>query len=280
MSDKVIHNCIQSIPDDIDIIIVDNSNNRNFKENIEKKYKNVQCILSEKNLGMGPGNNLGLKQVKTDYAFIMNPDVILAKNTIEEIIIASKKIDNFGIIAPISKSKKYPNYHLNKKKEQSFNSTNPFKVKSIDGYAMILNLKRLNKLKSFQNFYYFDENFFMYLENDDLCKRILDNNENLYIVPKSIVNHLGAGAVDDKYKKQIEISRNWHWIWSKFYFNKKHYGFIFAFFNGLPTFFSAIIKFLIYFFFNHKKKEIYLHRALGYLSAILGKKSYFRPKIK
>ena len=60
MSENVIHNCIKSLPDDIKIIIVDNSNNKNFKE-IQKKYKNIKCILSEKILGMGSGNNLDLE---------------------------------------------------------------------------------------------------------------------------------------------------------------------------------------------------------------------------
>ena len=63
MSDKVIHNCISSIPRDIKIIIVDNSNNKSFKHEIEKKYNNVRCILSEKNLGMGAGNNIGILNV-------------------------------------------------------------------------------------------------------------------------------------------------------------------------------------------------------------------------
>ena len=91
---------------------------------------------------------------------------------------------------------------------------------------MLLNLKRINNLNNFENFKYFDENIFLYLENDDLCKRITDNNENIYIVPKSKIKHLGASAVDKKYAHQIELSRNWHWVWSKFYFNKKHYGFL------------------------------------------------------
>ena len=60
-SEHVIDNCIASISDQIKIIIIDNSNDKKFKENIEKKYKNVECILSSSNLGMGPGNNLGLK---------------------------------------------------------------------------------------------------------------------------------------------------------------------------------------------------------------------------
>ena len=84
-SEKVIHDCIQSIDSEIRILIIDNSNSKIFKENLEKKYENVSCILSEKNLGMGAGNNLGIKNVKTDFAFILNPDVVLDLNAINEI---------------------------------------------------------------------------------------------------------------------------------------------------------------------------------------------------
>lgn len=62
-SDKVIDRCIQSIPQELEIIIIDNSNNQFFKENIERKYKNVKCYLSPENLGMGNGNNFGLKKL-------------------------------------------------------------------------------------------------------------------------------------------------------------------------------------------------------------------------
>ena len=60
---------------------------------------------------------------------------------------------------------------------------------------MLLNLSRLNKLENFSNKEYFDENFFLYLENDDLCKRVSESGENIYIVPKSKIKHLGAKAV-------------------------------------------------------------------------------------
>ena len=276
-SEDVIHDCIKSIIDKIEIIVVENSGNKKFANQIEDQYKNVKCVLSPKNLGMGAGNNLGLKHIKTDYVFILNPDVILKKDTIEEIIIASKKIDNFGLIAPMSNNLKYPNYKINKKNELH-NFIDPFKVKSVDGFAMILNLKKLKKIDQFKNNNFFDENIFLYLENDDLCKRI-NEFENIFIVPKSKINHLGASGVNKKYSEQIELSRNWHWIWSKFYFNKKHYGFLKAFIDGLPVFLTAILKVLFYSLINHKKKAIYLHRALGFLNALLGKKSYYRPKI-
>ncbi len=279
MSENVIHDCIQSIPEDIKIIVVDNSNNFLFKETIENKYSNTTCILSE-NVGMGSGNNLGLKQVLTDFAFILNPDVILKEKTIDEIINASNIVTSFSILAPILDEENFPNFKPYNKKTLSDIGSEPFKVKSVDGFAMILNLKRINNLNNFEKFKYFDENIFLYLENDDLCKRIIDTNENIYIVPKSKIKHLGASAVDKKYAHQIELSRNWHWVWSKFYFNKKHYGFLNSLMISLPTFISAVIKYLFYFLFNKKKKEIYLHRAKGFLNAILGKRSFFRPIIK
>ena len=280
-SEEVIHNCIQSIPKDIKIIVVDNSGSIDFKKNIEDKYQNTKCLLSSENLGMGSGNNLGLKHAGTDYVLILNPDVVLEKNSIDELIEASKKIDKFGIMAPLVKSIGKINYKLLKKNYSINNEDIPFKVKSVDGFAMLLNLQELNQINSFKNFNFFDENIFLFLENDDLCKRLIDINQNIYVVPKSKINHLGASGVNKKFSYEIELSRNWHWIWSKFYYNKKHYGYLKALFGGFPIFLSAVLKFLFYFVVkNKKKKEIYLHRLLGYFNAAIGNKSYYRPNIK
>ena len=275
-SENVIHNCIQSIDSDIKVLVVDNSNSKEFKENIENKYKNVSCILSEKNSGMGAGNNLGIKNIKTDFAFILNPDVILEPNSIDNLIEESQKLESFGIISPIEVNKDYPNYKLIDSSKKNIDLKEPFKVKSVDGYSMLINLKRLNQI---DNFYYFDENFFMYLENDDLCKRLNNKNENIYIIPKSQIKHLGGQAVNKLYKTEVELSRNWHWTWSKFYYNKKHYGLINAYIKVCPIFISATLKMLLYFFINKRKKEIYLYRVFGFLNAATGKESFYRPKI-
>ena len=274
-SEYVIENCINSIDSEIEIIIIDNSNNDQFKKKIETKYKNAKCILSKENLGMGAGNNLGIKNVNKDFVLILNPDVTLEKNSMDEIFIALNEIDNFAIIAPISNKDKYPNYIL--KKGHNFDPVKPFKVKSVDGYAMLLNLKRLNKINDFN---FFDENFFLYLENEDLCKRLLDNEEDIYIIPKSKIYHLGGKAVDQKYKEEIEHLRNWHWMWSKFYFNKKHYGYLIALLKVFKNLISAKIKFFYYLItFNNFKRKIYQMRLLGLISSMLGKNSYYRPKI-
>ena len=274
-SEHVIENCINSIDNEIEIIVIDNSGDHQLKEKIETKYKNVKCILSKENLGMGAGNNLGIKNVNKDYVLILNPDVILEKSSIDEMILSSKEIDNFGIIAPLSDKNEYPNYTL--KKAHNFNPTKPFKVRSVDGYAMLLNLKKLKKL---EDFYFFDENFFLYLENEDLCKRLEKNNEDIYIIPKSKIHHLGGKAVDPKYKNEIEYLRNWHWMWSKFYFNKKHYGYLMAILKIFKNLISAKIKFFYYLItLNTFKRKIYQMRLLGLISSMTGKNSHYRPKI-
>ena len=272
-SDYVIENCINSIHSEIEIVVVDNSNNHQLKEKIETKYKNVKYILSKENLGMGAGNNLGIKNVNKDFVLILNPDVTLEKSSIDEMIIASQEIENFGIIAPLSDKSEYPNYTL--KRMNDFDPIKPFKVKSVDGYAMLLNLKKLKKLNGF---YFFDENFFLYLENEDLCLRLEKNDENIYIVPKSRIHHLGGKAVDPKYKNEIEYLRNWHWMWSKFYFNKKHYGYLIALFKVFKNLISAKIKFFYYLItFNTFKRKIYQMRLLGLINSMIGKNSYYRP---
>lgn len=276
-SDAVIHECIKSIDSEIKIIIIENSNDHHFKEKLENNYKNVKCILSEQNLGMGAGNNIGIRLSKTDYVLILNPDVILEKKTIDELIKASQEVSSFSILAPILLNSNYPNYKFDSNKENNINFNSLFKVKSVDGFAMLFNKKRLDKIIEKD---YFDENFFMYLENDDLCKRIKDIDENIFIVPNSKIKHLGGRAVDTKYQNEIEFSRNWHWIWSKFYFNKKHFGYSRAFIKGFPKFFSSFIKFFFYLLIqNQIKRKIYLNRALGFLNAASNKPSSYRPNI-
>ena len=274
-SEMVIHDCIRSIEKDIKIIVVENSDNSQFKEELETTYTNVSCVLTSKNLGMGAGNNIGIENAKTDFVLILNPDVILEASTINELIIASQKILDFGILAPISSDTNYPNYKLFNSEKIQIEVKTSLKVKSVDGFAMLFNKKKLDKIILND---YFDENFFMYLENDDLCKRINQINEDIYIVLNSRIKHLGGKGVNEKHKDEIELSRNWHWIWSKFYFNKKHFGYSKAFLDGLPKFISSLIKYFFYLLIKDKiKKRIYLNRASGFFNAAKNNPSWYRP---
>ena len=59
---------------------------------------------------MGAGNNLGIKKSKTQFAYVLNPDVILREDTIFNINNSISRLENFAILSPISDDLKYPNY--------------------------------------------------------------------------------------------------------------------------------------------------------------------------
>ena len=262
-----IFNCINSIEKNIKVIVIENSNDQILKKEIQSNYQNVECILSEENLGYGAGNNLGLSMVKTSYALILNPDVTLINGAISKFFLTINNLKDFGVIAPVSLNEKYNNFNIAVDKEIK-------EVDNVKGFAMFLNMKNLKKIN------FFDDNFFLYFEEIDLCRRLKKNNSKIFIDPTIEVNHLGGTSHNSEIEKPMELSRNWHWMWSTFYFHKKHYGYLSAIIKILPKLFSSFFKFIIFFItFQKSKSEIYKHRLSGIINSILLRKSSFRPKL-
>ena len=275
-SEKVIEQCLNSISQKYTIIIVENSNNINFQKYIEGKFQNVKCHLTGSNIGMGSANNIGIRFAKTNYVLILNPDVKLMEDTLMNLSSGIELIKNLAIASPLEITNvKKRNFGFFHKNNPSKIDNCPFKVDYVDGFAMLINQSRFKKN------IFFDENIFMYLENNDLCKRMLENNESIYLIPKSKIVHFGAKAVGDEFFNEVELSRNWHWMWSTFYFNKKHYGYFFALKKTYRKLITSMIKFLFFTLtFNSIKKKIYFMRFSGLYNSIIGKKSWYRAKIK
>tara|TARA_B100000401_G_C52787538_1_gene711635 strand:- start:23 stop:853 length:831 start_codon:yes stop_codon:yes gene_type:complete len=258
-SEKIIEDCLNSLPNESKKIIVENSGNENLKINLEKNFTNLKCYIMKENLGYGRANNFGISLAETDYIFILNPDVKFSNKTMNKLLDVLKD-ELFTIAAPVDK---------NEVKEFNFNNRNLIEVEFVRGFAMLLNKK--NFLKGF-----FDENIFLYLEEIDLCKRVKDEKGRIILINAELTHEVGFshGKRDDF---EMEKSRNWHWMWSKFYYSKKHKGYIHGFINTLPNFISAIAKFIFYSLINEKKKDIYKMRILGLLNSYLQKSSFYRP---
>ena len=279
-SDKVINDCLSSIPSNYPIIVIENSRKKNFQEEIEKKYRNVKCIVMKKNVGYARGNNYGIGLSTTRFVFVLNPDARLQNNTLEELDKASNEVKNFAILAPTLTSNELKegfgltkNYGFYKK---TLNTTSEFfEVDYIQGCAFLLDKSEL------KNIGFFDENFFMYFDDIDLCKRIKNSGRKIYVSQRAKITHLGAKAVNDKFFNEVEFSRNWHWMWSTFYYNKKHHGYFFALIKTYKKLITSIIKFLFFtLIFNSFKKKICLMRFSGLYNSIIGKKSWYRAKIE
>ena len=155
-SEEKIINCLKSINNQCKIIIIENSKDLSFKEKIEKAFINTSCLVAGENLGYAKGNNLGISKVETKYALILNPDAELEINTLNNFFNTTKKIKDFAIIGPAIQDQKN-----SEKKIETLTE-----VDSVKGFAMFLNLEQ------FKDVGFFDDNFFIYLEEIDLCKRL------------------------------------------------------------------------------------------------------------
>ena len=267
-SEKKIKNCLNSIDKQAKVLVIENSNNLSFKENLEKEFSNVECILVGSNIGYGSANNVGLKQIKTKYALILNPDTTLHPSALENFIKATEKIYDFAIMAPYIQEEKDKFDKKNDLKDIS-----PVEVENVKGFAMFLNISEFREVG------FFDENFFFYFEEIDLCKRLINHGKKIYLIPEIKIDHGGGFSHDQSISVEMELSRNWHWMWSTFNYHKKYKGFFVSFFIILPKMSSAIIKVLIYTLIFNKKKKIYYQRRLGLINAIMGKSSWYRPKV-
>ena len=265
-SSHIIEKCIKSINPKIKIIIVENSNNIEIKDYLENKFLNVQVIIAKKNLGYGKGNNLGISKVDTQYAFILNPDAILEENSLEKFYKAQFFLkDDFTILAP----NLFNNYGYFLNSNKNINKE-ILEVDYVKGFAMLINLKKIHPKDLF------DENFFLFLEEIDLCKRIKQSGGKIFVIQNSKIHHLGKQASENILN--IELCRNWHWMWSLFYYNYKHFGIITAYRVAIIRFFSSILNlFFSFVFFNKKKILIHYYRINGLFNAFLRRPSWLRP---
>ena len=262
-SETRVINCLKSISKNISVIVVENSNDKKFKSRIEENFNNVNCILTGENKGYAAANNIGLKLVKTKYALVLNPDTILNSQAIQNFLNTVNKVQDFWLIGPA----------VNQMVDFDFKKKNLIEVNNIKGFAIFFNISKFN-----QNF--FDENFFLYFEEIDLCKRVKNNNGKIYLDNSIIISHDGANSVHNSNIIELEKNRNWHWMWSTFYYHKKHKGFFLSLLIIFPKLLSALIKSLFnLLILNKNKRDIYLCRLSGIFNSMIGKKSWYRPAL-
>ncbi|MDB2344482.1 glycosyltransferase [Candidatus Pelagibacter bacterium] len=262
-SEDIISKCLKSIPNDIKVIIVENSKNEKFKKNLENKYNNVDCILTGNNRGYAAANNIGLNIVKTKYALVLNPDCILEHEAIRNFFITANKVQDFHLIGPAQ------GQMIN----IDFKNNDFIEVENLKGFAIFFNMSKFSNK-------FFDENYFLYFEEIDLCKYVKKNNGKIYLDKNIVIKHEGGSSVKKLNKIELEKNRNWHWMWSTFYFHKKHKGFLLALVIILPKLLSSFFKLFIFMLIlNKEKHSIYVCRLSGIFNSIIGKKSWYRPSI-
>ena len=166
-------------------------------------------------------------------------------------------------------------------KDLVFNLTNSF---NFSIWAKFFGFWCLNFEKNleFNKKEIFDENFFLYFEEFDLCKSLIKINKKIYTSNKLKIHHLGfKSSLEENTENNFNSNnvREWHWMWSSFYFYKKNYNYVYAFYQMFGKFVRSFLRLLFYFItFQKNKREKYLYRFLGLYNAFLNQPSHFRGK--
>ena len=265
-SRDLIINFIKKIYGKFTIIIIDNSNQASLKEEIEKNYPNVKLEIVENN-GYGAAINYASKLIKTEYFIISNPDIIgLDETNIKNFLIAAKKLDNkFSALGP-----RYVNMDKKSLKQSNENQAIA-EMKFISGACMFFKKEIFDSLNGF------DENFFLYFEESDYCLRAIKKNYQINNI--KVIHNVGTSVIlkDEDEKKKLEKLCTWHFIWSKFYYYRKHYSIIYNLIYFFPIFLRIVFRIFFYTITkNQSKREKFLIRYDGLMCSVKGLKSFKR----
>jgi len=267
-SDELINKFIKRIPPHIKTIIIENSDNHEFKKNIEKKYSNIKVYLKENN-GVSTSLNYAVNLVRTDFFLQISPDIKFDFENLKYFFELSIKLNNeFAAIGPIFINSKKNNHN------KILTNDNFIKTNSVHGSCMFINKKCYEKIGGFDN------NIFLYFEETDYCKRGIKNRYYSYQHKNIKVESLGRSVNLDnkKFVEKLDILTTWHFIWSKFYFYKKHYGSLCSFIYFIPILIRIIFRINLYkWILVDEKKEIkYRYRLDGLINSIKGNGSSLR----
>lgn len=226
-------NCIESLIKfhaeiDLEIIVVDNASSDNSLEMLKNSFGHtIKLIPSDINLGFAGGNNLGAKSATGKYLIFLNSDTIINSDFITPCVKILEENENIGAISPRlilpDKTLQQSSYGIfptiwrlllqkTKKDPIAQYKNGYFLTDWISGCAFII------KKSIFQEIGAWDEKFFLYYEDIEICKRLHDKSYQVAVSQNASIVHLGGQSL-----KLNKVKEN-HFYTSQDYYFKKHHG--------------------------------------------------------
>lgn len=220
--EKYIEDCITSLQLNkldtysIDIIIVNNSvRPQPILATISNNYSNITIIEAPSQIGFGKANNLGYKHAKeygSKYCVFLNQDTIVDKILIAELIKPFEYDSSVWFTGPQSFDygfsrieKHFIQWYLPQCPEYFFDSLNQtikafYEMKNLSGVCFAMPTEVINKIGLF------DPLYFMYMEDDDLCRRIKYFNKKIILVPSARIAHAHSNGDEISIEDDIKIN--------------------------------------------------------------------------
>jgi GT2 family glycosyltransferase len=221
--DRCLASIFENVTIEKEIIIVNNCSE------YSKIFENVRILNISENKGFGNTCNLGAKEVQGEILCFLNPDTEMISDDFEKIISEFKNDSEVGIIGPklvvendnvqewiagreISLSDTILNNLGLKRSQKIWESEEKVDCAWVSGASMFIRKELFEKLKGF------DENFFMYFEDVDLCQRARKLGYKILYYPEFTIKHFGGKSFDNK-KEQKKL-----YYQSQDYYFQKHFG--------------------------------------------------------
>jgi N-acetylglucosaminyl-diphospho-decaprenol L-rhamnosyltransferase len=208
--------CLENIRN-FKILIIDNAGNSQLKLEVEKKFNIEKYILNEKNIGFTKAANQAIKLCETDFILNINADCFIKEKDILLLINSHEKYDNCFIVSPT---------FYNNNLEFTYNAGS-FEEKNLDKKTLDLNgdicvdkvlgSAILFKKKDIIELGYLDENFFLYYEDDDLCRQIKKKNMSVIQIYHARAQHIHGQSKVKNILKRIFI-RNYYFTYDQLYY--------------------------------------------------------------
>lgn len=205
------------------VLFVDNASEDDSVHEIKRLFPSARVLVNETNLGFGAANNRGLAEVTTPYALLLNPDCLPTPEFLQGMQRAAASFPDAAIIAPhlirrngdTEVSYRWPVTHWVSKGPAA---DGPCCVGFVCGAVMLINMDLMRP------FEFFDETFFLYYEDEDLCQRVFLAGQQIVVVPEVEITHLSRGSVKGPSPLKSEFIRGYHHAQSKLVFERKYFG--------------------------------------------------------
>ena len=203
------------------VVISDNGSADGTAGEAKRRWPHAKVLNHGRNLGFGAANNLALAEVTTPFAFLLNPDCILDADSFKSLLDEAERFPDAAILAPqlasprgeLEVNYRWPHILWSPRGEQA---DGPLCVGFVCGAAMLFRLSR------FEGVGFFDEVFFLYYEDDDLCLRLLQAHREIILTPAIRAVHHSRGSVKGGSPWKHEYVRGYHHAQSKLTFMTKY----------------------------------------------------------
>lgn len=203
------------------VVVSDNGSGDGTPAKARARWPHAVVLEHGRNLGFGTANNRALAQVKTPFAFLLNPDCEVTPDGLRALVRAAHDMPEAAILAPQLEGApgqpdvnyRWPNVLW---KSSGPGADAPACVGFVVGAAMLFRLER------FDGVGFFDERFFLYYEDDDLCLRLFQARRPIVVWPAVAAVHRARGSVKGSKPWKSEYLRGYHHAQSKLIYTAKH----------------------------------------------------------